>query len=168
MNLVLCGMMGCGKTTVGRLLAKSLQWEWADTDEYIVSRYGDISGIFEKKGVSHFRELETEAVKMLTQKDRLVISTGGGILLRKENISLLKKNGRMIYLRAKKETLAARLQDNDSRPLLQTKESLDEKLTRLLEERAGLYEGAADVVVDVDAKAPEEIVKEILARMEIK
>jgi shikimate kinase len=112
--------------------------------------------------------LETEAVKALTQKDRLVISTGGGILLKEENVILLRENATVIYLRAKKETLAVRLQDDDNRPLLQTKESLDEKLTRLLKERAGVYEAAADVIVDVDAKAPEEIVKEILARIEIK
>ena len=168
MNLILCGMMGSGKTTVGRLLAKSLQWEWADTDEYIVSRYGDISEIFEKKGVSHFRELETEAVKALTQKDRLVISTGGGVVLKAENISLLKSKGTILYLRAKKETLAARLQGDNARPLLKTEESLDEKLGRLLQERKEIYEGIADIILDVEEKTPQQIVEEILAGIKIK
>ena len=168
MNLVLCGMMGCGKTTIGKLLAKVLEWEWADTDEYIVSRYGNITDIFEQKGVSYFRDLETSAVKALMQKDRLVLSTGGGIVLKAENISLLKSKGTILYLRAKKETLAARLQGDNTRPLLQTEDSLDEKLERLLRERGEIYEGVANSIVDVDEKTPQQIVEEILAMVELK
>ena len=168
MKLVLCGMMGSGKTTVGKLLAKTLAWEWADTDEYIVERYGDISGLFAQKGDAYFREIETETVKMLAQKDRLVLSTGGGVVLRAENISLLKDNGIVVYLRAKKQTLVERLQGDNTRPLLQKEGSLDDKIECLLQEREGLYEGSADVVLDVDGKTPEEITKEILACVEIK
>ncbi len=168
MKLVLCGMVGSGKTTVGKLLAKALAWEWADTDEFIVKRYGNISDIFAKKGASYFREKETETVKTLAQKDLLVISTGGGVVLRAENISLLKENGSIVYLRAKKQTLVQRLQGDSTRPLLQVEESLGDNIARLLEEREGLYRGAADVIVDVDGKTPEEITKEILACVEIK
>ena len=168
MKLVLCGMMGSGKTTVGKLLAKILAWEWADTDEYIVERYGDISELFAQKGDAYFREIETETVKMLAQKDRLVLSTGGGVVLRAENISLLKDNGIVVYLRAKKQTLVERLQGDNTRPLLQKEGSLDDKIEGLLQAREELYEGSADVVLDVDGKTPEEITKEILACVEIK
>ena len=168
MKLVLCGMMGSGKTTVGKLLAKTLAWEWADTDEYIVERYGDISELFAQKGDAYFREIETETVKMLAQKDRLVLSTGGGVVLRAENISLLKDNGIVVYLRAKKQTLVERLQGDNTRPLLQKEGSLDDEIERLLQEREELYEDSADVVLDVDGKTPEEITKEILACVEIK
>jgi shikimate kinase len=163
MNLVLCGMMGSGKSTVGKLLAKITSWEWVDTDELIVSRYGKITDIFEQKGEGYFRALETKIVQELAKKDRLVISTGGGLVLKEENVSLLKKNGKFVYLRAKKETLALRLAVDKDRPLLQTSETLDEKLARLLQERGEIYEGVADSIIDVDEKAPADIVKEILA-----
>lgn len=163
MNLILCGMMGSGKSTVGKLLAKTASWEWVDTDELIVSRYGKITDIFEQKGEGYFRALETKIVQELAKKDRLVISTGGGLVLKEENVSLLKKNGKFVYLRAKKETLALRLAADKDRPLLQTSETLDEKLARLLRERGEIYEGVADSIIDVDEKAPADIVKEILA-----
>ena len=168
MKLVLCGMMGSGKTTVGKLLAKALAWEWVDTDERIVNRYGNISDIFAQKGEAYFREIETEIVKTLTQKDCLVISTGGGIVLREENISLLRENAKIIYLRAQTQTIVARLQGDKTRPLLQSEEPLDCKIERLLQERGRLYEGASDSIVDVEDKTPEEIVKEILACVKIK
>lgn len=168
MKLVLCGMMGSGKTTVGKLLAKALAWEWVDTDECIVNRYGNISDIFAQKGEAYFREIETEIVKTLTQKDRLVISTGGGIVLREENISLLRENAKIIYLRAQTQTIVGRLQGDKTRPLLQSEEPLDCKIERLLKERGRLYEGASDTIVDVEDKTPEEIVKEILACVKIK
>ena len=165
MNLVLCGMMGCGKTTVGKLLAKALSWEWVDTDKLIVSRHGKIADIFQQMGEAYFRALETETVKTLAKKDRLVISTGGGLVLRSENVSLLKEQGTIVYLRARKQTLISRLAADKDRPLLQTTESLDEKLTGLLTERGGIYEDVADYSVDVDEKTPGEIVKEILAQV---
>ena len=137
MNLVLCGMMGCGKTTVGKLLARALSWVWVDTDELIVSRHGKITDIFQQKGEAFFRALETETVKTLAKKDRLVISTGGGLVLRSENVSFLKEQGTIVYLRARKQTLISRLAADKDRPLLQTAEGLDEKLTKLL---TGCYE----------------------------
>ena len=165
MNVVLCGMMGSGKTTVGKELAKVLSWPWVDTDELIVNRYGNISDIFQKHGEGYFRALEGEIVGELSQKNNLVISTGGGLVLNKDNVSLLKDRGVVVYLRAKKETLFIRLQGDNNRPLLEGK-SLEEKLTKLLNERENVYEDVADVAVDVDAKTPEEIVEEILVRIE--
>ena len=164
MNVVLCGMMGSGKTTVGKELAKALACPCVDTDECIVNRYGDISEIFQSKGEGYFRVLERELVGELAQQDNLVISTGGGLVVNKANVTLLKEKGMLVYLRAKKQTLLSRLQDGEGRPLLEGK-GLEEKLTKLLNERESVYEDAADEVVDVDGKTPEEIATEILGRI---
>ena len=166
MNIVLCGMMGCGKTTVGALLAKTLGWEWIDTDELIISRHGNIANIFKEKGEDYFRDLERQIVAEIAQKDRLVLSTGGGLVCSNESVALLKNNGKIVYLRAKKKTLISRLCAGEGRPLVQGGEGLDNKLTQRLVARACGYEGVADSVVDVEGKAPEEIVREILAKIE--
>ena len=100
MNIVLCGMMGAGKTTIGIKIAEITGKRWYDTDGVIVDKYGKISDIFEYYGEPHFRKLETEVVKELSQKDELVISTGGGLVLKKENNELLQQNGKIIFLRA--------------------------------------------------------------------
>ena len=164
MNLILCGMMGAGKSTVGCKLAELTRMRPCDTDGVIVERYGKISDIFERQGEAHFRKIETEVVKELAGQDGLVISTGGGLVLKRENTDLLKTNGKIVFLRATLETLAQRLQADGTRPLLQTgKESLQDRLKRLLQERMPGYESASDFVVDVDGKTPEGIAKEIIA-----
>lgn len=163
MNLILCGMMGSGKTTVGIKIAEITGRRWYDTDELIVSKYGKISDIFEYYGEAHFRALETETVKELAQKDTLVISTGGGVVLKNENCEVLQANGKIVYLRASVETLANRLKTDDSRPLLQTTESISSRLEGLMEQRAPIYERVADCIVDVDGKSPEQIAMEIIA-----
>ena len=95
MNVVLCGMMGVGKTTIGAYLAQALGLCQVDTDDLIVKKYGDISTIFERRGEEYFRAIETEIVRELVQEDGLVISVGGGLVLKEENVSLLKKNGKI-------------------------------------------------------------------------
>ncbi len=164
MNLILCGMMGAGKTTIGIKIAELTGLRWYDTDGLIVDKHGKISDIFEYYGETHFRKLETEIVKELAKKDRLVISTGGGLVLKKENNVLLQANGKIIFLRASLETLAKRLNVDGTRPLLQTStESIRDRLSRLLTERSPVYEHVADYIVDVDGKTPVEIAKEIIA-----
>ncbi len=163
MNLILCGMMGCGKTTVGREIARRIGAFCCDTDDLIVEKHGRIADIFALFGEGRFREIETETVKGLSQKDGLVIATGGGLVLKEENVELLKANGKIVYLRAKKETLLSRLQGDSERPLLQSKESLSDRLAQLLEVRAPIYERIADYTVDVDGKTPYEIAAEIVA-----
>ena len=163
MNLVLCGMMGAGKTTIGIKIAELTGRRWYDTDGLIVDKYGKISDIFEYYGEAHFRKLEMEIVKGLSEKDNLVISTGGGLVLKKENNKLLQRNGKIIFLRASLETLSKRLKVDGDRPLLQTStESIRDRLQRLLKERAPVYEHVADFIVDVDGKTPEEIAREIV------
>ena len=163
MNLVICGMMGAGKTTIGIKIAELTGRRWYDTDGVIVDRHGKISDIFEYYGEAHFRKLETEIVKELAQKDNLIISTGGGLVLKTENNTLLQENGKIVFLRATLETLAKRLKVDGNRPLLQTStESIRYRLERLLKERTPVYEHVADYIVDVDGKTPEAIAKEIV------
>ncbi len=164
MNLILCGMMGAGKTTVGIKLAELTRRRWYDTDGVIVDRYGKISDIFERHGEARFREIETEIVRELAEQDGLVISTGGGLVLKKENTELLQKNGKIVFLRATIQTLKKRLCTDGTRPLLQNSvESMQDRLERLMKERTPVYESVSDIVVDVDGKTPEEIAKEIVA-----
>ncbi len=163
MNLILCGMMGAGKTTIGVKIAELTGKRWYDTDGLIVDKHGKISDIFEYYGEAHFRKLETEIVKELAQKDDLVISTGGGLVLKKENNELLQKNGKIIFLRASLETLAKRLKVDGERPLLQAStENIRDRLSRLLKERSPVYEHVADYIVDVDGKTPERIAEEVV------
>ena len=164
MNLILCGMMGAGKTTIGIKIAESTGRRWYDTDGLITDKYGKISDIFEYYGESHVRKLETEIVKELAQMDNLVISTGGGLVLFKDNNEVLQRNGKIVFLRASLDTLAKRLKVDGTRPLLQTStESLRERLDKLMQERMPVYEHVADYIVDVDNKTPEAIAEEIIA-----
>ena len=164
MNLVLCGMMGAGKSTIGVKIAELTGRRWYDTDGVISDRYGKISDIFEYYGEPHFRKLETEVVKELAEQDNLVISTGGGLVLKSENNATLQKNGKIVFLRASLQTLNQRLVVDGTRPLLQAStESISDRLARLLKERSPIYEHVADYIVDVDNKTPLEIAKEIVA-----
>ena len=142
MNIVLCGMMGCGKTTVAAELA-ARGYTVVDTDEVIVGRYGDINGIF--------------AADVAKKYDGAVISLGGGCVLRAGNVKNLKTTGRIFYLRAKAETLIKRLKGDTSRPLLQG--GLEEKVNSILSARAHIYESVADFIIDTDGLTPAEIAK---------
>ena len=150
MNFVLCGMMGCGKTKLGKLIASSTGREWADTDELLVSRYGSIVKLFSSYGEEYFRQKEEEIIEELSKKDGLVISTGGGSVLRRKNVENLKKQGTILFLRAKKQTLTERLSKDTARPLLQGEENLEAKIEGLLKERTPVYESVADLILDVD------------------
>ncbi|MBQ8658292.1 MAG: shikimate kinase [Clostridia bacterium] len=164
MNLILCGMMGAGKTTIGIKIAERTGRRWYDTDGMIVDRHGKISDIFEYYGEEYFRKLETDIVKELSQKDNLVISTGGGLVLKSENDKILQENGKIVFLRASLQTLAERLKVDGTRPLLQTStENIRDRLARLLKERSPVYESVADYIVDVDGKTPDEIADEVVS-----
>ena len=169
MNIILCGMMGAGKTTVGLRLALSLDRCWVDTDSLIEDEYGDIATIFQEHGEEYFRGVETKVVEELVQEDGLIISVGGGLVLKKENVELLKGSGKIVYLRASVETLEERLSGDKNRPLLKDgEESLTEKLTKMMDARAPIYAEVADFTIDVEGKNPEEVALEILAKLEEK
>lgn len=162
MNIVLCGMMGVGKSSVGIRIAERTGRRWYDTDIVITDRFGRISDIFEYYGEAHFRALETDVVKELAGMDGLVISTGGGLVLKYENTDLLKKNGKIFFMRASFETLLGRVRADETRPLLKDNGKIAEKLGELLAERTPVYEAVADFIVDTDNKSVDEVADEII------
>lgn len=164
MNVVLCGMMGVGKSTVGIKVAELTKRRWVDTDILISNRYGRILDIFEYYGEAHFRQLESEIVEELSQKDELVISTGGGLVLKWENAESLKKNGKIFFLNASLDTLLSRVQGDDNRPLLRHT-GARERLETLLNERTPIYRHVADFALETDAKSADEVAAEIFAIM---
>jgi shikimate kinase len=165
MNIVLCGMMGVGKTSVGIRIAELTGKRWYDTDIMITDRYGRISDLFEYYGEAHFRSLETEIVRELAPQDGLVISTGGGLVLKPENGDLLKERGKVFFLRASLEALLERVHGDESRPLLKDTRT-EERLAELLRERTPVYEHVADFLVDTDGKSVEEVAREIVSLAE--
>lgn len=158
MNVILCGMMGSGKTAVAAAYSALYGAIAVDTDAVIVSRYGEINAIFKNFGEAHFRDMESEVCKeVATSYQSAVISLGGGAVLRQENVKNLKKSGKIIYLRAQAQTIIDRLKGDTTRPLLQG--GLEEKVNSILSTRSAVYEGAADAVIDTDALTPTQIAK---------
>ena len=167
MNIVLCGMMGCGKTTVSRAIAGKFACECLDTDALISEKYGEINSIFSTHGEEYFRDLETECLQGLKEVNNAVLSVGGGLVLRKKNVEVLKQWGKIVYLRAEKETLLKRLAGDTTRPLLQG-EALSVRLDKLIAERGNAYESVCDFSVSVDDKSPMEIADEIIELVNLK
>lgn len=161
-NIVLIGFMGCGKTTVGIRLSYAMRRTFLDTDRLIEKEQGrEISRIFAREGEESFRRLETEMLKRLADTQQgVIIATGGGTPVKKENRGLLKRLGRVVYLEVKPETVYERVKGDTKRPLLQC-ERLLERIRELMEAREEAYREAADVVISVDGKDFETIIKEI-------
>lgn len=160
-NIVLVGLSGSGKTTIGNILSRLSSYSFVDTDEIIVKLQNrSINEIFAENGEEYFRELETQVTKDVSDKDCQIISTGGGVVLRDENLKNLKQNGVVFYLKTSVETLLKRLEGDTSRPLLKT-DDVKKKLENMLKIRNGLYE-KADVVIETDKMSAEETAKEIL------
>ncbi len=161
-NVILIGFMGCGKTTVGLKLSYRLRQSVIDTDKEIEkSEQRAVSELFAVEGEEYFRKKETECLKKLIETtSNMIISAGGGLPVREENRELLHCLGRVIYLRARPETIYDRLKNDTTRPLLQG-DNPQEKIRRLMEQRADCYEQAADIIVDVDNKEFEQILDEI-------
>lgn len=154
-NLVLCGFMGSGKTTVGKLIAQKAGRTFVDMDQYIEQKQGvRISELFASQGEAAFRKLEREAARELAQKSGLIIATGGGTLMDPENIAELKSSGIIVLLDASLEKIQKRLRGDQTRPLLSGPEH-DENLRRLYLERSDRYRLAADIVLRADAPAGE-------------
>ena len=163
MNIVLCGMMGAGKTTVGIRISELTGMRWYDTDELITQKYGKISSIFEFYGEERFREIESEIVHSIAEEDNCVISTGGGCVLKPEN-SLAFKNGggKIVFLQVDISALYERAGNTgDERPLL--KNTSYDKMKDLLDARTPVYTGCADYTVDTNGKNIDEVAREIIS-----
>lgn len=162
-NIILVGYMGCGKTTVGKNLARICNFTFLDTDELIEEQQGrSISEIFATDGEAAFRDMETEVLKSMIeqQKERLVISTGGGMAVREENRGLLKQLGVVFYLKAKPETVYERVKGDTKRPLLQCDDPLS-RIREMQEQREPAYKDAAHHVIEVDEYRQQEIAEKI-------
>ncbi|UCB57803.1 MAG: shikimate kinase [Candidatus Omnitrophota bacterium] len=165
MNIVLVGFMGTGKTAIGKLLAKKLEMKYISTDELIEHKERrSINDIFKKSGEPYFRRVEKEVVKKVAELDKFIIDAGGGVVLDKENIQNLKRNGKIICLAATSDVILERTKRYYHRPLLNTKNP-KEKIEELLKNRAPFY-AQADVTIDTTNMTPEEVVQEIENRLE--
>ncbi len=163
-NIVLTGFMGTGKTEVGRILARRLGYTFLDADSIIEQEQNmSITEIFQRFGEAHFRDIESDVIKRLSEKDRVVISTGGGAVLREENMENLRRKGVIICLTASPETILKRTSNDSSRPLLQVEDPL-KRIRELLEFRMPYYE-KADIMVDTEGKKPVEVVEEIMKQI---
>jgi len=158
--------MGTGKTTVGRQLARKLKMEFYDSDRVIEERTGvDIPLIFEKEGEDGFRAREAAIIDELTQKNNIVLATGGGVILNAENRNHLVNRGTVFYLKSNLKTLVERTSKDKSRPLLQGEESVEAILKRLLEQRGPLYEETADYIVETANNSIHSVIQAIIKHL---
>ncbi|MFV1982646.1 MAG: shikimate kinase AroK [Thiohalomonadales bacterium] len=165
-SIFLVGPMGAGKTTVGKQLAKCLNMEFADSDSEIEKRTGvDIPLIFELEGESGFRKRETAMIESLTNKDAIVLATGGGAVLSEQNRGFLVSRGTVIYLNTSVEQIMERTHRDTKRPLLQT-ENPKEKLEQLASERNPLYESIADFTISTESQKIRDVIKEICNQLD--
>ncbi|MDL2283798.1 shikimate kinase AroK, partial [Oxalobacter sp. OttesenSCG-928-P03] len=164
-NIFLVGLMGSGKTTVGRALAKRLGMRFIDSDHEIESRTGaSISWIFEIEGEDSFRKRETEAIRDLTARKGIVLATGGGAVISPENRRHLKERGTVVYLRASVNNVLQRTMHDKNRPLLQT-EDPRKKIEQLSREREPFYSEVADIVIDTGRQNVHAMVQSILGKI---
>jgi shikimate kinase len=165
-SIVLVGMMGAGKSSVGRSLQRQSGLGRLDIDEILVAEFGmPITEIFEKHGEEKFRDAETEVLRRLAPDRPAIIVTGGGIVLRQENVNLLKTVGTVVWLAADEATLFERAARRDHRPLLQ-KENPRAVFSKLFRERESLYAAAADIRIDTSRMAHDEVAETILNKIE--
>ncbi len=163
MNLVLIGYRGTGKSTVAERLATRLGRRTISTDAQIIEQaHMTIPDIVAHNGWEHFRHLETEVCLALKDRDRLVVDTGGGLILRPENMEALKPNSLVFWLTATITTITRRISDDTQRPALTAGKTFVEEIQEVLTERTPKYQAAADHTIATDDRSPEEIVSQIL------
>ena len=164
-NIFLIGFMGCGKSTVASKLNQMHGMHVVEMDQEISNRQKmSIPDIFEQYGEEYFRDLESALVKEITTISEQVVSCGGGVVLRENNVIEMKKNGHIVLLTAKPENVLKRVEKNDDRPILKGRKTVKD-IAELMGARREKYEEAADIIVATDDKSIEEISKEILERI---
>ncbi|MEN9912071.1 MAG: hypothetical protein RI956_515 [Pseudomonadota bacterium] len=166
MQIFLIGLMGAGKTTVGKLLATRLQCDWLDSDKVLEHRCGvSINEIFQREGEAVFRDREHSLLGELTQKPNLVLSTGGGVVLREDNCLILSTRGIVVYLKASPYELWLRTRYDKNRPLLQS-DNPRKKIFDLYGIRHPLYQNIAHITVATGQPSVREVVDEVHAAVE--
>lgn len=161
-NIFLIGFMGCGKSIVASYIAKTYDMEIIEMDDEIVNSEGiSISEIFKQKGEVYFRDVESKLLQKIANQENKIVSCGGGLVLREQNVEMMKQSGHIVLLTAEPKTIFERLRNDNSRPLLEG--NMNEAfIQELLNKRLPLYEKAADYVIKTDDKEIKEICKEIL------
>ena len=166
-SIALVGMPGCGKSTVGRHLARQLGWRFVDSDHEIERQIGgSIRVFFEQHGEPAFRDLEQQTLAALAPQTHTVLATGGGAVLRDANRQALKRDCEVVYLRSAPEELFRRLRHDTQRPLLQVKDPL-KRLRDLYHERDALYRDAAEFVIETGRPSVPTLVNMILMQLEL-
>jgi len=163
-NIVLTGFMGTGKTKVGKILSDMLSYRLIDSDSIIEKEQKmSITDIFKEYGEPAFRDIEAHIIKRLSEMENVVISTGGGVVLRESNIENLRKNGVIVCLTASAEAILKRIEKNTDRPLLQVEDPLN-RINELLKSREQFYRNA-DIIINTEGKSPQEIAEEIIEKV---
>lgn len=166
MNIVLIGYRGTGKSTVAKILSARLKWPRFNLDEAIVEETGmRIPQIVEKHGWEFFRDQESRVVKEAGLMDQTIIDAGGGVVVRPQNMEILRKNGIIIWLKAAPPTIIRRIKDNSSRPSLTGTQSFLEEIEEVLRERTPQYQEAAHVEVETGNLSPEEVAEKIIEEL---
>ncbi len=166
-NIVLIGMRGSGKTTIARQLSKKLKMECLDLDDIMAGRLAlSTPEIVQKHGWEYFRDQESAIATEVATTNNTLVSTGGGVILKPQNVAALKKNGIIIFLRASVDVMVRRLGNTSDRPPLTNARSLKAEVTQVLKERQSLYEAAADMIIDTDTLKPQQVTRQIIERLE--
>ena len=163
-NISLIGFMGSGKTTIGELLAEKAGYLFIDLDKMIeLSEGKTINEIFTCSGEEHFREIESKIIKKVYYNNRCVFACGGGVILRGENMKIIRKNSRVVYLEVSPQEALSRLEGTSDRPLLKAPDKL-KKATELLVSRNSMYKKYSDIIIQNKECSPESAVDEILKK----
>lgn len=165
-NIFLIGFMGAGKSSIAKELSKKLQMNIVEMDQRIVQEQGmSINEIFEKYGEDHFRDIESQLILDLGNTEPVIVSCGGGVVIRQENSQYMKKSGKVVFLTAKPETIFERVRYSKERPILNGNMNV-EFIADLMAKRLPLYEAAADVMIHTDGKTVAQIAEEIIEAVE--
>ena len=164
-NIVLIGFMGAGKTTISDYLSTMFDMDIVEMDQVIAEREEmSIPDIFATYGEEYFRNCETELLKKMQSRKNVLISCGGGVVLRECNVEQMKKNGRVVLLTASPEEVYERVKDSDDRPVLAGRKNV-KGIAELMEARREKYEAAADIIVNTDHKTVLQVCEELVQRL---
>jgi len=164
-NILLIGFMGAGKTTVSKELSKMTNMKEIDMDAYIVKREGmEITEIFDRFGEEYFRKKETESLIEIMKENNCIVSCGGGVVVKDENVEYMKNGGKIVLLTATPETTLERVKNSTDRPILNGNMNV-EFIAKIMEKRKERYLAVADIIVETDNKEVKDICREILENL---